>query len=416
MLAGGFQRGFLAFLLQALAQLRVALGHGDGTDRMEDGLFGTNENQAFFRPGDAGVDQVPLQHHIVRHQHGHHDDGIFAALGLVDGGGVGKDQLVQLRYVVLDAPVVEADRQRPVLQVHPLDDADVAVEDFLFIVVPDLHDLVALPVYVTPSAQATLAGVYGLLQELVEVRGADHAALHRGEDLNLAGTDAVIAGELGLYQLLDGGRGLLRRLPLHEEKVGVPAVGEVGHLAAIDAVGVHDDTAGLRLAEDPGQTDNREAAGVDDIPQDIPGPHAGQLVDVAHQDQRHAVGDGLQKVVHQHDVDHRAFVHNQDVPLQRVFLIPLIALGRLDLQKAVDGFGLHAGGLGETLRRAPRGGGEQNAGAGLAEGADNAQSGRGLAGAGSAGEDKDLACGGGQDGLHLDLVVIHPRALLDPPA
>ena len=86
----------------------------------------------------------------------------------------------------------------------------------------------------------------------------------------------------------------------------------------------HDDPACLRLAEDPHKPHDRETAGVDDVPENIPRPHAGQLVDIPDHDQRHAVRHSLQEIVHEHDIDHGAFVQNQDIPVERGFFVPLV--------------------------------------------------------------------------------------------
>ena len=183
----------------------------------------------------------------------------------------------------------------------------------------------------------------------------------------------------------------------------------------IDAVGVHDDAARLGLAEDPREPDDGKTAGVDHIPQDISRAHAGELVHISDQDQPHAVRDGSHQTVHQHDVDHGALVHDQDVSLQRVFFVPLVAVGRLDFQQAVDGFGLHARGLGQALRGPPGRGGEQDSRSRSAKRRDDAEGGGRLACAGTPSEDEDLAFDGRQNRPDLDLVIVHARGGLDPP-
>ena len=104
-----------SILLQALAELGVSFGDRDRAHRVGDGLFCPDEDEALLCPGDAGVEEVSLQHHVMGHQDRHHHYGVFAALGFVDGGGIGQDQLVQLCRVVVHEAVVEAYRQRAVL-------------------------------------------------------------------------------------------------------------------------------------------------------------------------------------------------------------------------------------------------------------------------------------------------------------
>jgi hypothetical protein len=38
--------------------------------------------------------------------------------------------------------------------------------------------------------------------------------------------------------------------------------------------------------------------------------------DVAHQYQTHILRDGFYKIVEEHDIDHRALIHNQNITLQ----------------------------------------------------------------------------------------------------
>ena len=134
---------------------------------------------------------------------------------------------------------------------------------------------------------------------------------------------------------------------------------------------------------------------------------------ISDQDQPHAVRDGSHQTVHQHDVDHGALVHDQDVSLQRVFFVPLVTVGRLDFQETVDGFGLQARGLGQALRGPPGRGGEQNTRTRGAKRRDDAEGGGRLAGAGTAGEDEDLAFDRGQDRPDLNLIIVHVRDAAD---
>ena len=76
------------------------------------------------------------------HQQGHDHDGVFRALRLVDGGGIGQRQLVEFRVLVLDAVAVERDSQSPLLHVHMLHRADITVENVLIVVVAYLHHAV----------------------------------------------------------------------------------------------------------------------------------------------------------------------------------------------------------------------------------------------------------------------------------
>ena len=95
--------------------------------------------------------------------HGDNHRRVLAALGLVDGDGVGQLQLFQLLEAVLHPlTLVELHGEKLSVVVDLPDDAHVAVEDSApglngdsvavhnlplhLVVVPDLHDLVAHPV------------------------------------------------------------------------------------------------------------------------------------------------------------------------------------------------------------------------------------------------------------------------------
>ena len=74
--------------LQPLLELRITLGDGDMADGIPQGAFLTDDNADFLGTGDGGVDEVALEHDVVGEVDGDNDDGIFAALALVDGRGV----------------------------------------------------------------------------------------------------------------------------------------------------------------------------------------------------------------------------------------------------------------------------------------------------------------------------------------
>ena len=76
------------FALQPLLELRIALCDGDMADGIPQGTLLTNDNADFLGTGDGGVDEVALEHDVVGEVDGDNDDGIFAALALVDGRGV----------------------------------------------------------------------------------------------------------------------------------------------------------------------------------------------------------------------------------------------------------------------------------------------------------------------------------------
>ena len=119
-------------------------------------------------------------------------------------------------------------------------------------------------------------------------------------------------------------------------------------------------------------------------------------------------------MIGQHQVEHRAFVDDQYVAFQRVIRISFIVVGRDYFQQPVYGFGLHPGRLGQPFGRASRWGRQQNLGARVPVGRDDAQRGRGLARTRTARQDKHFMGDRHADCLHLDGVVMHGRPKFDP--
>ena len=179
-------------------------------------------------------------------------------------------------------------------------------------------------------------------------------------------------------------------------------------------MGVHDNAACLRLSEDFGQAHNREHLRFDEIPQDISGSYRRKLVNVPDKDHAHFIRDRLQEIIHQHQVDHGAFVQDQHIALKRILRIALVALRRLDLQEPVDRLGLHAGGLRHVLGCSARGRCQDNIRVCRLKRLDDAESRRCFACAGAARQDQDLTVRRGLNGAHLHLVILHPGALRDP--
>ena len=173
-------------------------------------------------------------------------------------------------------------------------------------------------------------------------------------------------------------------------------------------MGVHDDPAGLGLPEDPCQAHHRKTAGINDVPQDISRAYTRQLVDIPDQDQGHRIRNCLEKIIHEHDVDHGTLIHDQDIPPEGILFVFLITFRRLGFQQPVDGFGLDSRRLGETLCRPSGRSSQEDPGAGFTESRDHPQRRRRFSRARPAGKDQHLAGHSSQDRLHLDLVILHP--------
>ena len=136
---------------------------------------------------------------------------------------------------------------------------------------------------------------------------------------------------------------------LHEEEICLLSVADIRELPVIDCMSTHHDSAALCLTEDACQTDDRYLAAVNDIPEHITCSNARQLVDVSDHDQPHGHRQSFHEVVHQDNVNHRALIHNQNISFQRVLIVTLISVLRIEFQKTMNGLGFHSCGFTHSL-------------------------------------------------------------------
>ena len=273
--------------LQPLLELLITLSDGDMADGIPQGMFLTNDNADFLGTGDGGVDKVALEHDVVGEVDGDDDDGIFAALTLVDSRGIGEAEFVELRRLVFHSLAIEADGQCAVFHIDSGDESDVTVKYFLGVVVLELQYAVAFAEYESGTGESVAGGVDTLLDGHVQTVGTDGTALHGREHL-YAAPWYVVGFRQTVADQVDDGRGyLLGLLAFHEEEVGLLAVADVGHPSFVDGVGVHDDTAGQCLAEDTSETDDGDDTRVDNVTEYVARTDARQLVHVADKQQTH---------------------------------------------------------------------------------------------------------------------------------
>jgi len=112
----------------ALFGLGVAHGHRVGG--------GVADEEDFFLPaGDGGVEQVALEHHEVRLEQRDDDDGVLAALGLVDADAVGVGEVGEVAAGERVCLAVEVGAECAFATIDGGDGADVAVEEVQVVVV-----------------------------------------------------------------------------------------------------------------------------------------------------------------------------------------------------------------------------------------------------------------------------------------
>jgi len=131
--------------------------------------------------------------------------------------------------------------------------------------------------------------------------------------------------------------------------------------------------------------------------------------------QRSAVRHRLQQRLHQHDVDHRGLVDNQQVAVERVVVAPLeAATFRIDLQQPVDGLGFKAGCFAHALGGAAGRRAEQEPYPLGGQYAQNSFDDSGLADTGTAGNHQHLGHQGKLDGGSLAFRKGEPDTCFDP--
>ena len=183
-------------------------------------------------------------------------------------------------------------------------------------------------------------------------------------------------------------------------------------------MGGADDGRLLRLTEHLGQGHRRHHTAAEHIPQHAAGAYGGQLVRVAYQHQAASRPHGLQQGAHQLDIHHAHLVHDDSVDLQRILCVLL--KGRLagelivaHAQGTVDGLGLPARHLAQALGGAAGGCQQRHIQPHTLVQRHDAPQGRGLTGAGAAGQQQYTALGRQAHRLPLQRRVGHALFLFD---
>jgi len=156
------------------------------------------------------------------------------------------------------------------------------------------------------------------------------------------------------------------------------------------------------LSEDRVEPAAGDRTGGDQVAQNIAGADARKLVGVADQHQRDGVGQSLQKLVHEPDVDHRGLVQDETIAAHRIVEVEFeTADVRIELQQAMNGLGFTAGCFRHALRGAAGRGGKTDVQFArpedLGQGADD----RGFADTRAAGDNRDFRSDRVTQGLAL---------------
>ena len=173
--------------------------------------------------------------------------------------------------------------------------------------------------------------------------------------LNIAdGRIAVSLGQANRDQFFHLLRHLAGIVAGQKEKIGIPQR-QIRKLTDVNLMRIGHDCALHRLTEHRVQFHRRDTARFHQIMQNVPCPHARQLIRVADQDQAAAQGQRLQQPIKKKRVDHGHLVDDQQVAGQRVMKIPAkdgaAVFIQFRLQKAVNSLGFVAGDLAHAFGR-----------------------------------------------------------------
>ena len=207
-----------------------------------------------------------------------------------------------------------------------------------------------------------------------------------------AGVDAEARRNPLAHQLQHQPRAIVRPARLDGVEIGQRALvaRQLRHLAVVDAVRIAHDLALRRLAEHLVEADHGQALRCDQIGQHLARPHRRQLVGIAHQQQTRLFRQRRQHRLHQRHVHHRHLVDHQQIAGQRPLRATAEAPAGLGLEQAVQGLGLAPGALAQAPRGAAGRCGERDVDV-LADARQDRLDQGGLAGAGAAGDDQELA-------------------------
>ena len=298
----------------------------------------------------------------MRGDQGQDDARKLRPLRFVDRHAVRQRELIALHPVEGNVAPLEIDRQGVVNDVQPRYLPDVTVEHFFIVIVLRLHDLVTHAENLAKQGFFGFelgGGIEGGLQAVVEGTDPRGAAVHRCEDLDVP--DGV-EPEFGRNPFGDdvngpigGGGGFFGR---EEIEVGGGLFGEFRELTLVDAVGVGDDLGLGGLPEDGIEPGNGGHATGDHVPQHVPRPYGGELIDIPHKEQVRAVFEGFEQTVGEDQIEHGGFIYHEEVYGEGVFFVWGEAARGGVVEHPMDGGGGVAGGFGEAFGGAPGGGGE----------------------------------------------------------
>jgi len=334
-----------------------------------------------FRTRDGCVDEVALQHNAVARIENDNDGGVFAALALVDGAGVGEHEFFDFVGFVIDGLVIVKDGDFFGVLADFVDDADVPVEHVLVVVVADLHHAVADAPVAACNLDAFLVWVQEVLQERVQFVDAERAFAHGRKQLHFG---LRVDIDFFLDAVSDEARDDVFRFVggLVRQKVEVRAFDGRGANALVDFCRFVGDVVSAGLAENVLKAGARNLCATQQVVQHIASSHAGELVGIAHEYDSRVERSRFEERGGKPCIDHTEFIDDEQIALETVVRIAVeLAGNRVHFEQPVDGARFFATAFSHAFGGAARGCGEAYAFFHLAGEVENSLEDRRLAGA-----------------------------------
>ena len=199
------------------------------------------------------------------------------------------------------------------------------------------------------------------MQERVQRVRARRPFVHRDENLDVPKRiHATRGGEEIPHEPSNLGRDLRGFLTLDEYEIPFAGRDRLGQLAGEYPVGVPHDAAAFVLPKDLPEPGRRDDPASDEIPKNLAGTDGGKLIRVADEHESRVARHRGEKDLEQAKVDHRRFVHENDVRLDGVGRIATErSRRRIEAEQSVQRRSLATGGLCESARGATGGGRER---------------------------------------------------------
>ena len=219
---------------------------------------------------------------------------------------VGQLQLLHLTLSVGNVITLRTLREgyRNIFSVYLNNTPDVAVENILFIVIANLHNLVAYTQHIARYRNLRLGGrrwIKIFLQQLIQILHAAGILMHRRQHLHPA---PVTAGRKLGISTRHKFRSILLIGKLLQRKLAVGTGKKLRHLPAVNLMRITDNRTDLCLTENIFQTYNRHSARTDHILKHRACTHGRQLVNVTDENQTAAAGNCLKQMIRKADIKH----------------------------------------------------------------------------------------------------------------